>query len=1619
MDYETIEKALNAPGPVSAAAYLRKDKKTLFEFYKKQGKKVSKIYLSIHSKIQWGGMREIFSMAVESKLNQQIIEKSFGGICRLVENEMISIPSDRRNVWLHSMIHQRVNKDSYVLSYDYRRWGPHSNFLKYKYMVLGMINILPPSFVELFLKLTEGMTNKRIIIKKEDLRAIYNHFICREVFDSNDINYHADYITIKYPHSFVMGIYNYLSSIFHAGSQLLFRHLLNMSKLKKKDKKLDFYGIAHSDDAQAIVDVSSREMLEKVVHSYEVFNKHLNHMQSNKKCMIDKKNSEVISILRVSHEIVTMLAKLSAGLTITPSYKGYVNEMKAISSKVVELLANGATFSQAYKVNRIITHLLSFHMYGLNEPLYHYPIEVLGTPDEHPMIQLMYGTNASLFKSYYYNKELYLKATKLLQDSKVNVTEGFNYLSHTRNEMHSFYQTEKEKVPQYLQKFLDSDTLLMNKFPYNTLSKLQIVSKLKDQNFAAALAGGHLMNGISYLFRNNSKFCYSYKDDIMVPYYLRKVLLEDINQTMPAEDNGVLENMMETFKIFETISNKMELRRSETKLKPCDLKMHNSIIRSLTNMNHRKLLCYVSEPEYRNLLTFSNEEMKQIELFEEITENYSLDDKKLLAENICQRSYRHFYFYSSIPTDKRIVSNNTDLLNLVSYNSFRGYFMENLKGHKLPELISDQKNRVLIEAIYVIRDMVKFIPESLRSNFLNNFQVQFENETLSLKQLRLKLNKYLGTYYSVMKYQLGFLINDKKNAEYLNLNLPLIWYGKRQQGAGSTWFGEGSNSLMTRESLITIIYNNSQVSKIHLNEDYEEDDLNYFVSELSLTGVENPFYNKTCANRTSDKICIGFHDINSLIGHKGLERDFKFIYPNASFYETTHMYPKITRLDIRKVKTKKGDIRYVRLAKDYTGLSLDRVLNCVANLEWFQKNLNIQVPWFYRRDIEYQMTKKPRIWNVQEMGFEYAFTCTMEPNILELKVMSDRKYVPGLMPGLLECIMFNKPDYLRTSDSNKMWGMLAKQYPASFIKNVYTKWKDEKIKVLSSYIQNLAKGNKVLIESTRTYISKCMNIVLSKHKVCDKINTFHLNNRVKEGMYEELFLSLIDFCYYLKPHKYTKISFELFMYKLFFTSDRKYKAMFYYSLNNLFNSLFKDKSYYSSFQEEYGFPWCLLINDYMHWALVINSFFKNFEKNFETWKDELMKKYTQYGSKISKEKFGKYIKSEMNKKNQFLYDIYSFSRNPESIKMRRRYNDNADFGHKKTTKKYEDFELPKEGDAKNLNLKWYDNEDDIYEDQLDEIDDTGQDRDDERMLYLNDFKNPVEAENANSIIFSNPYQYYFIKTTDIPDFCFSIPAQLCINEEYCNIMANFGEDKKFGFKNPDGLVMDLEKYQEIMPLYLSIDETGQLRRMGEIPAGNESGLADANLNFLEKMMSDKMETVKINILGSEVNLNPDLFRKEIAQTIVDEKEVYSEYEPLGTFITDANLETMLRQAFPKTFFQLLKGKISLTKNQIRDFVKKLQNNPACSSKEAKYLKTLLFSVNVKPYEEFSRDDSSLNLLFTEELTNFLKDEEEEESEEDIEEFFNVEENYKPEDLSSKIDNTSEYIKMVVKKNSNK
>nr|APG79254.1 RNA-dependent RNA polymerase [Shayang ascaridia galli virus 1] len=1605
-DYDKLVAALNAPGPVSASSMLRSNKTSLYSYYRKNcnGLITETPTFSIHNKLQWGGPREIFAATVKTKITQQLAEGIFHSLCKQLPNEMISIPSNKRILWLHSTIHQRVDKDTYMVSLDYRRWGPHANFLKYWYMVLGMIDILPPSFVVFFQQLTELMEKKRVIIRRDDFKAVFNHAIVRDVLNHANLTFYENYVMIQEPHSFVMGIYNYLSSLLHSGSQLLFRHLLHISELASVDQKLDFYAIAHSDDAQGMIKCSTQNMCERVIKAYETYGKYLNHMQSNKKSQVDKRSSEVISILRIDRVIVSMLAKFAAGFSVSPSYKGYVNEVKDLTSKVIELVSNGATFNQAYSCYRMMVHYWSYYIYHFNKPVYNYPIEALGTPDEYPLLQLLYGTRVNFLSNYFYYRHENCKFQEYVKVSKnIDLIEGLKYNANARP-IHKIRDDDyTSNIPTALDDLLKSDTILMCNFNTDCLLVLQIIARMRDPNFMAAMSGGHLSSGLSYLLKNNVKFVYSLFDDAYVPWAAREELIKKLDSmdNIPISSSP-FDSILDDLKLFNHLPGRFEWVDTPTSLKPCTLAYEVATVRGLRSLSYRKMHCYLNEPQFRNFIELTPSERGQIELFNVISEGLSSREKDILAQAVCQEAAHTTYFYASLPTDKRSINNKSDLGNLISYNTLRGKFIPQVNEYTLPERMTDMEARCNLEAALLIFEMLQKIPEVKKANFLQNYSIKYKGEDLKIAEAIRKAGNDLNPYAQVLAYQLSFICRKPK----IFPSLPLIHYTKRQMGVGSVWFGEGRIRLLTRESDINIAFMHEKVKSIHLNCNCSIEDLQYLMNELVLTGIQNHFYEKILSPK-NDEHCIGFDDPSDMIPKIGRANMFRFISPDVYFHSHSINYPNLTSLDIRKVKDQKGNIYYIRLSKNYRLGVMLNTLNIESNKKWMEENINLPLPWFDPKKVKITLDKRPHVGSVVELGYSYVFNKNSRPSSMGGKTFDVRKYVPGISDGIVECILENAPESIRVPEENKMWQMLCKQYPTSFLRTIHRARIEERNSELNNYLHRLSVGDSKYIHATKTYLSDCMSIMMHED-MPRRANAWIMMNEFKINFSNYMIETIVSLVESSKLTELFNINVNTLFQLICLNRNQPTIMAFAREVINDLRSV-NDEEYHQM-QTSIGRPWSLLPKDPILIAYVIIQCCLNFEVGMNNKLRSLHPDWDNYRGYTKQSLKRKLLNSVTPKLLDLMqvteYDVekkrYKTTRVHTEISIGRSTGERTvvHFDRFRYTSLYSG-DIPRFNDLHNTN--YYTDPDEFYEDTLDEETNGGNPRwSYERRLQfkqekgrriidtliLGDTFRHVDPEMAINVLSSTPYLHYIIKSKEILEPYSDWPTfQLVIHPDHLTYLISVEKGPKFVTHN--GIYVEWKEYKEICVAVSGlITDAGDFRIIGVQPPDALPPVSAQLVQNIKNVIEAKDDIEIIKIAGTNTEISTLLLNKIMTSDTAIQEKQFKIYEPLGTFITDNALQALFDAAFPKTYLPLLKGTIKIPKSFLMPVKRLINDLPV---EKQRIAARILRSISITNSEsEIPSDELQTSFDFWSEYCKFLDESTEAEPDEFNEDAFDIE-----------------------------
>jgi hypothetical protein len=341
-------------------------------------------------KNQWKGSREIYVMSEVTKTLQQPLERFFKELCNWTPNELIHKKSHVRPKFIHSQVFE-YETGAQVKTYctlDCRKWAPRSNIWKYYYFILGLKDILPKDFFDYFMQVWVYMFEKKVRIQKEYREILYNNAKTKHLAVLLTLREDGDY-ELTMPYSFVMGIYNYLSSLYHAFTQLYFNE-----KIAKRHG-VSFNLIAHSDDSGGVIMSNSYEKNIKLFKGYEIFQKACNHLMSRKKSSLSKHFFEIISIMYAKKRLIPMTHKFIANVSFEPKGKGWVDDISSVVSKVVEIFSNGGTMLQCYLTMLTMVEMIRkfYHIPRLTT-LSSVPLAFGGVFNMHPIHLVLLGADS-------------------------------------------------------------------------------------------------------------------------------------------------------------------------------------------------------------------------------------------------------------------------------------------------------------------------------------------------------------------------------------------------------------------------------------------------------------------------------------------------------------------------------------------------------------------------------------------------------------------------------------------------------------------------------------------------------------------------------------------------------------------------------------------------------------------------------------------------------------------------------------------------------------------------------------------------------------------------------------------------------------------------------------------------------------------------------------------------------------------------------------------------------------------------------------------------------------------------------------------------------------------------
>nr|CAH2618887.1 RNA-dependent RNA polymerase [Liverwort associated bunyavirus 3]CAI5383925.1 RNA-dependent RNA polymerase [Liverwort associated bunyavirus 3] len=686
-------------------------------------KELSTIIFHVVDKIQRGGKREIFVMDKMTKVHQQVIENFMGILCKKCPTEMISTPSNKRLHSVHSRVfetkHEEGNEQYYWVL-DCRKWAPRSMLEKFIFFISGMRGYLPETFIHhcynFFSLMLKKQTHTRPHIVDIIKKSKSNDWIDYSVLISDESK-GSVYFEMSY--SWMMGIFNYFSSLVHVMNQLHASNVIYNTTMMNYKAFTTLSPIAHSDDSAAKQSVPNKELMIRSIMIYEILLKAANHLFSRKKSNIGPVYFEFLSILYMGGELLPLLPKFLGSFSFHPTDEGYCSDILDSYSKVNELVTNGSTFQQAYVSMKIQSMIVWRFYFGSGRRMnYEIPPQMFGAPDPHPICVILSGSDSDTLRlvsgldgKLKLNKLSFIYESITVKDedemsifgplvTSANIKPGNGVKAHR-----SFIPGNSNI----------SWTLKNVNFGNTYISAFQYVNKLKNPGFIASLQDDNLTRRISrsYYFRDYSvmdtRFGKMKQSELMNLVSIAfnvddKELFDNLNipdsESIRAELTSKIQNETKNYEIVRMLHSELmglmdywrlmdydqeNINFSKKTTKPIHISLQKTMTGISTRFEPAVLSSWVKEPQYRRMLPNTQGCLSAESELRQLLLDYGLDTDDLTVQTlhhilrrIKSKSSSNIYCYGNVPSGLREINTYQDVTLLLAHNSFENRFINGL-----------------------------------------------------------------------------------------------------------------------------------------------------------------------------------------------------------------------------------------------------------------------------------------------------------------------------------------------------------------------------------------------------------------------------------------------------------------------------------------------------------------------------------------------------------------------------------------------------------------------------------------------------------------------------------------------------------------------------------------------------------------------------------------------------------------------------------------------------------------------------------------------------------------------------------------------------------------------------
>jgi len=468
-----------------------------------------RVIADICIKAQYGAKREFYVVNFGAKCMARIYENFFKIVGEHLENEMISVPGDKKMIPMQNLLDQ-VIKDSldpkHIIMFtngDCSKWSASETMSSFWALCDGWSVCMPPGMLQYCKAVVACWASKQI--------QIPNILLQNTKFITQETSYLKSKEVINSTQNFLQGMWNYSSSV---KAVCCADFAIKQFKRLYPNEYLTCRHLEHSDDYLLIVRTTTMRNFEnfRVIHRLSQRLHGIN--DSPKKTNSQPYIMEFISLMAFGGQLCYPHIKKMKEVGMNLSCVGYRNDAMSIISRVGESLRVGCTITEAYFM-QLVHSLNLYTSYSLCQGLYNYneafnknpfnlPLEFFGLPDSIPLVYTCTKGNPENYRLFKYgDSNVHKMLTLLVQKSELNLNtqdSSESYYSSLYNPPFVFKKTSRkikkirEKLDLDFQNvlgFWDKNPEYMVMKP-NELTKLKMWLKCQYYNSSFAMAYSQL-----------------------------------------------------------------------------------------------------------------------------------------------------------------------------------------------------------------------------------------------------------------------------------------------------------------------------------------------------------------------------------------------------------------------------------------------------------------------------------------------------------------------------------------------------------------------------------------------------------------------------------------------------------------------------------------------------------------------------------------------------------------------------------------------------------------------------------------------------------------------------------------------------------------------------------------------------------------------------------------------------------------------------------------------------------------------------------------------------------------------------------------------------------------------